>query len=364
VRNDGVAFDTRITWPLLQLKYLLDEIAPWLVRPFMAMTMTKEVINAAARSEPVLKGSGDSWAARRKRTERRLREDWRILPSVGMEESFPVVQEDFIPALRRGEIAPVHGFKDFAGERSVLLADGTVLEDVDAVIFCTGYSLDFAMFPDLEFDGACGMPLRTAGEESGNDCKAKPLHIPRLYQMMFPPKWASSIAILSWFSPLESRWSSLELASMALAQIWAAETAKTTPELRKLPKAPNYRPPAILPSLDEMNAQIDAYHAWARKDRERGYPTREGFMQVYPFYRFLHNAAGTAMYENLDHFFTGRGWALWWRDPELWRWLAKGPLNNYGYRLFDTNPEGIPGCGRRIWHGARQAVEDCVSDPA
>ncbi|KAI8629676.1 FAD/NAD(P)-binding domain-containing protein [Xylariaceae sp. FL1651] len=365
-RADGVPLDTQFSWPALRLKYFIDYVAPWLIGPLGDKFMINKMITDAARSEPVERGISQKelW----KRTERRVRDDWRLVPCPSMAHVHPAVQEDFIPALRRGDITPVHGFKDFAGDSEVLLEDGTIVE-VDAVIFCTGYDLDFSIMPELEMNGACGLPLRTAEELSysqsvrGNDAnveasaeKQQP-HLPRLYQMIFPPRWASSVAILSWIAPQENVWCVSELASLAVAQIWAAETAACTSTRPKLGSA-DYRAPALLPSLDEMNAQVDAYQLWWRKQWQIEHSMRPGYVQGYSFYRFLHDAAGTGLYDNLDHIFTGRGWSLWWNDHDAWTWLSKGPLNSYSWRLFDTNPNGIPGCGRKAWPGARQALKE------
>ena len=359
----NVAFDTYFTWPDLRLKYLLDHAAPRLFWPACDKFMVKSMIEAAAESDVTEPGA--SRREKRKRTERRMREDWHLLPCASMNITNPVVQEDFIPALRRGEIIPVQGFRDFAGEKEVELTDGRVLE-VDAVIFCTGYSLDFSIMPELEMNGTCGIPVRTAEEISAakfrtprqeNEHVQEP-DIPRLYQMIFPPRRASSIAFLSWITPQESRWGVFELASMAIAQIWAAEMAQSQ-ELG--PVSYIRRPPALLPHLDEMNAQVNAYQTWFRRQWEKDHSIAEGFVQGHTFYRFLHNAAGTGLYGNLDHALSGRGWRLYLEDRKLWTWLAKGPISSYSWRLFDTNPEGIPGCGRGAWLGARKALEDSVS---
>lgn len=369
-QDDGLPLDTQFPWPVMRLKYLVDHLAPWLTGALGDKFLVNQMISAAARSEPVEPGmtENDRW----KRAEKRVRSDWRLVPCASMGHVPPAIQEEFVPALRRGDVEPVHGFKDFSGASEVLLVDGTILE-VDAVIFCTGYNLDFSVMPELEMDGACGMPLRTAGDiyeqRSAADAVTNGLadgglpqpHIPRLYHMIFPPRFASSVAVLSWMGPLETSWCVSELSSMALAQIWAGEIAVKSGQVSKQGLDGNYRAPARLPSLKEMNAQADSYHAWWRKQWQAERSIHHGYVQGYSFYRFLHEAAGTGLYENLDHIFSTRSWALWWRDRDLWTWLSKGPMNSYSWRLFDTNPRSIPGCGRRTWDGARQAVKDAVS---
>ncbi|KAI0004849.1 FAD/NAD(P)-binding domain-containing protein [Xylariaceae sp. FL0662B] len=364
--RDGIPFDIQIPWPILSLKYFLDYKIPWLTEPLVDKVMINKMINDTARFEPTTAGS--SYREKLRRAERRLREDWHLLPCPSMSCANPAVQEDFISALYQEDIIPVQGFKDFIGEHQVLLSDETVIE-VDAVIFCTGYENDFSIMPDLEIDGACGLPLknaegvsdeqRTGEQNTPDEGKRNVPHIPRLFQMIFPPRWASSVAFLSWVTPQESVWCISELESIAVSQIWAAETAKS---MGLQPQTDGYRPPAFLPSIEEMNAQVDAYHTWWRNKWEKDNSMRPGSPRGYPFLRFLHNAAGTGLYENLDHMLTGRAWALWWNNRELWTWLAKGPMNSYSWRLFETNPKGFPGCGRRTWPGAREALKETYEE--
>lgn len=364
--ENGVPFDIKFTWPGLRLKYFLDYKIPWLTWPIANRATAANMVRDAARSEPA--EPGESLASRSKRAERRLREEWHLLPCTSLQYVNPIVQDDFIPALRRGDVIPLFGFQDFVGDSLVLLTDGTIVE-VDVVIFCTGYGLDFSIMPELEMDGACGLPLRSAQEvfkerldlagPSKSRDQREQLHIPRLFQMMFPPRWASSIAILSWMAPQEPRWNILELAAMALAQTWAAGTAKSI--VMTGPAGNLYHSPALLPTEREMNDQVDAYHTWFRRQWAQERSIRHGYVQGHLFYRFLHRAAGTGLYDQLDHIFSGYGFRLWRQDRELWTWLAKGPLTSFSWRLFDTNPNGIPGHGRKTWQGAREAVRQAVS---
>ncbi|KAI0410380.1 hypothetical protein F5X98DRAFT_386154 [Xylaria grammica] len=93
---------------------------------------------------------------------------------------------------------PIPGFKAFVDADTVLLDDGSTIQ-VDAVVVCTGYSLNFSIMPELEMDGCCGLPLRTGADK--HKAKAKPEQatskadatreepaLPRLYQMLFPPR--------------------------------------------------------------------------------------------------------------------------------------------------------------------------------
>ncbi|RYP24942.1 hypothetical protein DL765_000170 [Monosporascus sp. GIB2] len=355
--DNGLPTDCTVPWPGLRFKDLLDYKLRWLASPLADRSARRKMIRDAARQD---EGLGLSERTRRKRAEEKIRRDWRLLPCASMAHVQPVVQDHFIPALYLGQITPVRGFKAFAGADRVLLDDGSAVE-VDAVIFCTGYSLDFSILPELEMDGACGLPLLTSGDTQASIRSPREPHLPRLHHMIFPPRWASSVAFLSWMLVVGTAWSVSELASMAVAQVWAASTARER-ALSLPPKV--HRRPALLPSEVEMNAEVDKYHAWWRREKRKESSLLTGFVRSHTFYRFLHEMAGTGMYDHLDHPLTLRGWWLKWKDKQLYTWLSKGPANSHAWRVFETNPKGIPGCGRRTWPRARQALEDAVGLPS
>ncbi|ODA82519.1 hypothetical protein RJ55_01026 [Drechmeria coniospora] len=343
--DSGVPSDCSNPWPMLCLQDMLDYRLPGLAGPLVDRDARRAMITRC----------------------------WRLLPCASMAHVHPIAQDHFIPALHAGHVIPLHSFERFVGASAVRLNNDTDIE-VDAVIFCTGYALDFGILPELEMDGACGLPLVTAGEvfgaetlvkgpgedsSTGSGATGKEPHLPRLFHNIFPPRWASSLAILSWMSPIQTAWCVAELASMAVSQLWAAEAERE----RGLGHPPisvrgRYRKPARLPSEAEMNAAVDGYHTWWRRQRAKEPSAHPGLVRTHTLYRFLHDKAGTGMYDHLDHPFTLRGWQLRCKDGQLFRWLAKGPANSYAWRLFETNPAGIPGCGRRTWVGARNAVED------
>ncbi|KAF4589509.1 Dimethylaniline monooxygenase [N-oxide-forming] 5 [Ophiocordyceps camponoti-floridani] len=216
--DNGLPTDTLMTWPLLRLKYFLDAKIPSLSRLVVDTLVKRKMVSDAAREE-----TSKSKASARKR----LR-TWRLLDGPSLSHAHPAVQEDFLSALYDERVVPVSGFRAFVGPDAVLLEDGTVIH-VDAVVFCTGYSNGFRIMPELEMDGSCRLPLRTALDAETDETTRSQPHLPRLYQMMFPPKHASSIAFLSWMAPQQSVWTVAELASTALSQIWASQTATPTP---------------------------------------------------------------------------------------------------------------------------------------
>lgn len=317
--------------------------------------VTSAMISSAARGE-----RGASASEKKKTAEKRLREEWHLIPTPSMKQVNPVSSESLYDALRGGDVALVSGFKAFEGDKSVSLDDGTNLE-ADVVIFCTGYEADWSLFPDLPMNGSCGVPLSTASGagKTASPGAPTPPRLPRLYQNIFPTSWASSLAFSNYSHPQESNPAAQELVSMAVAQIWAADAASTlAPEARETAPA-GYRPPARLPPADEMERAIDGWQAWWRANWEVDHGMLQSAIPGYGWFRFLHEAAGTGMYDNLGHLFAfHKGWGLWWRDRELYTWIAQGPMTNMAFRVFDTNPLGIPGCGRRVNKNARQALKD------
>lgn len=366
--DDGVCFDSTLTWSGSRTKHLLDYHVPWLTTPIVDNFVMNKMISDAARSEP--DEPGVTQKEKIKRAEKKVKEDWHLTPPLSMSLANPNGQENWFPAVYEGRITPVRAFKGFSGPNLVKLADDSEVE-VDAVIFCTGYSHQFDIIPELEMDGACGLPLKTAGETAAETIEkpgavdkevvdaSKPPHLPRLFHLIFPPKYASSVAFMNFMAPQENAWCVSELSSMAVAQIWAAEEAKNQKQTQ--PPPAGYRTPALLPTIAEMNAQVDSYHTWWRQLWTTDHSALQGFVQGHTFYRYLHEKAGTGMYDHVDHMFSTRGLKLWWSDRELHAWLSKGPMNAYSWRLFDTNPQGIPGCGRKTWPEARKAVKDAVS---
>ncbi|KAF5236518.1 hypothetical protein FAUST_6503 [Fusarium austroamericanum] len=272
--NSGVPTDSQIPWPVLRLKYLVDYYLPTLSKWATDKFMTNKMINDSAKHEP-----DDGKISRRQRlriAEKRIRGEWRLVPCPSMAHRNPAAQEDIFPAFHNKDIIPMQGFVDFAGEDTVLLADGTTVE-VDVVIFATGYRHDFSIMPELEMNGAAGMGLqiaKTTEKEQTPEDKEQGPSLPRLYQMIFPPKRATSIAFLSWLAPQEAVWCVSELASMAVAQAWVADFALK--QNHNLPTP--YQPSSILPTEKEMEADVDLYHTWWRKEWKTDHSMMEGYI--------------------------------------------------------------------------------------
>lgn len=318
--DSGVPTDSTVAWPALRLKYMLDDLAPRLTWTAVDGFMERKMVGDAARLEP-----GATRRERRRRARRRVEQDWRLTPCATMAHAHPAVQEHLFAALRGGRVVPLGGFRGFAGPEAVLVAaaGGVAQVRVDAVIFCTSYTHDWSLMPAIEMDGACGLPASAATDASDSDAgpgpagptgpgpepepaRDRPARLPRLYQFIFPPRHAASAAVLSYMAPQESVWCVAELAAMAVAQIWAAETARA------------FGPAA-------MDA---AYHAWWLRQWAREPSMRPGYIRARAFYRFLHRMAGTGLYDGG----LARPLRLCWADARLFRALARGPVSAHAWR--------------------------------
>jgi cation diffusion facilitator CzcD-associated flavoprotein CzcO len=138
-------------------------------------------------------------------------------------EAHPTVSSELLPRLGHGDIEVKPNISRFAGGRTVVFDDGSE-EEIDLVIYCTGYKMTFPFLPEDVFSAPDNrMPLYRRVVE--------PDH-PGLYFMGF-------IQPLGPIMPLAE----------AQAE-WVADLL---------------RGKATLPSSAEMHAEITAYERWLKK---------------------------------------------------------------------------------------------------
>jgi dimethylaniline monooxygenase (N-oxide forming) len=82
-------------------------------------------------------------------------------PSIGDGFHIIVCNDELIPLIKEGKVTSTQGIKRILGPNEVEMNDGLVIDDVDAIITCTGYSDDMGMLSDaLTFvDSPGGEPL-------------------------------------------------------------------------------------------------------------------------------------------------------------------------------------------------------------
>jgi dimethylaniline monooxygenase (N-oxide forming) len=250
----------------------------------------------------------------------KLDPSWRLSPAPSLATHQPVISDNLISSLWAGDVTSVHALRRFVNGETVELLDGTKLA-VDAVIFCTGYEPDFSIIP-----GFSPMTSSSTGApDSNSSCQGPSLA--RLYQNIFPPKYADSIAYMNHVALTDGAMAVIDLAAMAIAQVWKG----------------NYK----LPSESEMNTAIDKHHDWI-KNLAKNDSVYCGIVRPGPWLNFMNSAAGTRVDENLGYGW--EGWRFWWRDRKLCNLMMRGVMTPYMYRVFDSQ-------GRRPkWDGAREAI--------
>ncbi|TID06233.1 Dimethylaniline monooxygenase [N-oxide-forming] 5 [Colletotrichum higginsianum] len=225
-----------------------------------------------------------------------------------------------VELLREGRVASLHGIQRFLGGKSIEFTDGTILDDVDAVICCTGYSADFDLIPFVEMS-------KPATDTAGNPYGGRP--IARLYMNLFPPSHADSIAILAYsMYGKNNGFSFSDVTSMAISNIWRGISADMMPPRR------------------EMERAIDRHHQWIADRWTLENRSDPSAVKQWEFQGFLHKAAGTGM-ENLG--WGWRGWVAWFKDPYMSYLMNHGVETAHAFRYFETGK-------RKTWDGAREAI--------
>lgn len=223
------------------------------------------------------------------------------------------INDDLIPLVRGGRIASIPSISEVIAPKSVRLSDGTVVEDVDSIIACTGYTADFEAVDGVTY----------------TDCGSDLDPLPDLYHNIFPadPADAQSLAFLNYCLVIDNASTVRELIAMAIAQIWTGKS--------------------VLPPAAEMRRQVDEDQDWLRQRAALHPGQYRGKIMGHRARRFIHEAAGTGMYEYLG--WGWKAWSFWWQDRKLYNTVAWGVFTPHMYRLFETGK-------RPAWHGAREAI--------
>ena len=244
---------------------------------------------------------------------------WGLDPVPSIKISPPIVSDTLIHHLRSGAVRSVVGVRRITGSSEVEFEDDTT-ENFDAIIFCTGYQLDFAVL-DPDFDPSV-QPSTAWTSAPGS--KGRPL--PRLYQNVFSLKAPDSLAFLGcvWFA--SGAFCISDLASMSIAQVWTGKSQ--------------------LPETSEMIRWANSQEARLSELARTGSPLATSVPQ-HEWLGWADRTAGTGVLGRLG--WGWKGWQFWWSDRETWRLLMDGVMTASMWRLFD---EGA----RRPWDGAKAEI--------
>jgi dimethylaniline monooxygenase (N-oxide forming) len=239
---------------------------------------------------------------------------WRLEPFPSLLTSLPGCFELVIPMLKSGRVTSLHGIKQFLGPRSIEFDDGTVLDDVDAVIYCTGYAADWSVAPFVE-------KSRPKDPSYGGP------DMYRMYMNLFPTKYADSMVLLNYSAYGKNNgFSFADVTSMAISNIWR-----------------NVSP---LPPVDEMERKIDSHQEWVATRWKFDDKCDTSMVKQWEFQTWLHEMAGTGM-ENLG--WGWKGWKFWFKDRKMYNLMNNGVETAHAFRYFETGK-------RKTWPGARDAI--------
>lgn len=241
---------------------------------------------------------------------------WRLEPFPSLVLSLPGLMQDLMPFLVDGQLTSLHGIKRFTGGKSIEFTDGTVLDDVDTVICCTGYEADWSAAPFVE-----------TSTPKGHNYSGEPMH--RLYMNMFPPKYADSCAMFCYSAfGKNNGFSFSDVTAMALSNIWRGVSSD------------------MMPDRENMERWIDQHQEWVASRWALDHTVDPSMVRQWEFQPWQHEAAGTGM-ENLG--WGWKGWRFWFQDRKMYNMMNNGVETAHMFRYFETGK-------RPTWPGAREAI--------
>jgi dimethylaniline monooxygenase (N-oxide forming) len=299
---DGQRLDKSFSWKATRIGFWLNEALPrvgqWLTNTVFHSAMQK----AWGVIEP----------------EFRLQAHPRYTDNV----SAIIVSDDLIPALRSGRVLSTHGIRKVVGPRTLEMDDGSVLEDVDAVIACTGYNTSFDILGDA-----------VTFTQTSDSPKVPPQ--PDLYQNVFSLSYPDSLAFLNFIVAPENAAGCRELAAMAIAQVWAGKSS--------------------LPPMETMKRDVAAHQIWFEgRCLKEPVPQLPGLIRGSFWLEYMHQMAGTGLYEYLggggSWLGSWKGWLFALKNPRVYLTMAYGVNTPHLWRHFETGK-------RKAWKGAWEAIE-------
>ncbi|ETS85679.1 hypothetical protein PFICI_03704 [Pestalotiopsis fici W106-1] len=316
----GKAFDHSMSY---RMGCIMRFISGWTPKAFLTL-MTKGMQAAQQKAFPWLK-SHTSFSAPRP------------LPGAPMLYRIPIFSDDLAHNLRDGIVQSVVGVREVTGPHTVMLTDGSTVDNLDAIVVCSGYRYDFSVVP------GAGNPVDPAKATDGyRRIRAAPHYeddnpFPRLYRGFISEQFPDSLAFLGHLVIMGPAWVTYDLATMALASLWSGGGGAA---------------PAALPTAAQIEADIEAHYQAMIDALHVDKVTHLGIrMRGGETFDWLNNTAGTGLPLLLGSFSLA-ACKLWWRDRRFYNLLMDGLNAPAVYRLFDNG-----GGGRAPWPGARAHIE-------
>lgn len=300
ILNDGSSLDHSASYRMFAINDALEAAFPKLSAAFM-----------------------DNFLRKTQDSHFKLDPAWRMNnPTPSIKKQLPIVSDGLFEALRAGQIAVTHVPRHVVGPREIELEDGTKLNDIDAIIYCTGYRID------LSFMGKHDPTLVNLGNTTEHNYEA-----PLLYRNIISHSHPDTLAFIGYAAVFFPAFLVADLASMALAQLW--------------------KHPEQLPTKQEMQRQFAKHQAWRSSIKARPNVTGKGPVPLMSesgeWLRWVQEVAGTMLNEHLSYT-SLTAWKFWWQDRRLCNLLSHGLYTPHMYRLFDSHGK------RKKWDGAKNAI--------
>lgn len=299
--KDGTSLDHRASYRTFALTHALDAYLANQARKFLDGFVAKIMTREFGALDP----------------------EWRLTPAPSLAHQNPTVTDTLIPALRAGKIisraAPVR----IIDEQTIELQDGTTVQ-ADAIICCTGYSLDLSMLRPYD-----PTATRTRSGVSQTQTQTS-LDTPALYQNIFSLEYPDSLAFTGIAITFNPAFVIADLSSMALAQLWSGK-----------PSSPD------LPPMSEMQRWYDAHLSWVAGVRRKSMHGKFVKLTVRnrPWLAWVDEVAGTNVERYLSYL-SVEAWKFWWKDREFCGLLSGGILSPHVYWVFGGGRGGRGGMAR------------------
>ncbi|CAA9967066.1 Dimethylaniline monooxygenase 3 [Pyrenophora teres f. maculata] len=244
-----------------------------------------------------------------------IRPEWRFEPPSNF-----IISDTLVPCLENGSIESVAGVKRILNHTAVELEDERKI-DVDVIVWCTGYQSDFSIM-DPSFDPTC----RPEGWVKAAGSNNKSLF--SLYYNVFSVKKPDSLAFLGNVFSAVSGFQLFDMASMAIAQVWAGKSR--------------------LPNRADMQTAVTDHHNWLISQAQHRHNVSPGTYDPGTWVRAMDDLAGTGVNEFLGYGW--KGWLFWFKERKFCNLLMDGIWSPHIHRVFDVGK-------RKCWAGAREAVQ-------
>jgi dimethylaniline monooxygenase (N-oxide forming) len=254
--------------------------------------------------------------------------EWNLYPFPLPTRGGATLSETLVPYLHAEKIQLVKGLKSINGS-TLEFQDGTKIEKVDAIIFCTGFRASYSLI-DEDVN-----PCRNTRKDWPTLQGANGRPLPRLYQGIFSLDYPDSFAILGTSPFTPQALLNYDLCSLAVGEIWKGNSS--------------------LPSLEEMNRNVDEQHEAVCKLASTGDVFNTNLRNNWEWFKWVDEAAGLGVAERIGY--GAKGWQFWWSDRHLCRLVMDGLVSPHIMRLFDEGK-------RKPWDGARSQLEKVNSKGA